>query len=179
VILLRWTDVLNAWFYRDHWLGHNSEFDFIFLHGTHHDAIPSGLLAVAENGFLEGFLRHTVGFPATFCNPIIACLNYTFEIKTDIDTHQYIPGIFPRISRHLLEIAQHATHHYGPLEPYSLGLKFDHPKVSEEFRNSFTSKSIPDGVKNSIRLDEQLTNFKWDNPTFERILSLYDKYHDS
>ncbi|HWU67428.1 MAG TPA: hypothetical protein VN046_01020, partial [Stenotrophobium sp.] len=31
---------LNDWFYRDHWLGHNSEFDFVYLHGTHHDALP-------------------------------------------------------------------------------------------------------------------------------------------
>lgn len=31
---------LNSWYYRDHWLGHNSEFDFIYLHGSHHDALP-------------------------------------------------------------------------------------------------------------------------------------------
>lgn len=60
----RWIRALNAWFYRDHWLGHNSEFEFIYIHGTHHDAIPSGMIAVAENGLLEGFLRFTVGAPA-------------------------------------------------------------------------------------------------------------------
>jgi hypothetical protein len=178
LILLKWTAVVNAWFYRDHWLGHNSEFDFVFLHGTHHDAIPSGLIAVAENGFLEGFLRHTLGFPATLCNPLIAFANYTFEIKTDIDTHQYIPGIFPKLPRQLLEVAQHSTHHYGPLEPYSLGLRLDHPNVPADFRRSYAFKSIPAGVRNSIRLDEQLTRFKWDNPTFRKLLELYDRYHE-
>src|SRR5215475_14289342 len=81
IVHLKWTKVLNAWFYRDHWLGHNSEFDFIFLHGSHHDAIPSGLIAVAENGFLEGLLRHTIGFPSTFYNPLVAFLIYMFDIK--------------------------------------------------------------------------------------------------
>jgi hypothetical protein len=170
----KWAKVLNSWFYRDHWLGHNSEVEFVFLHGPHHDAIPSGLIAVAENGYLEGFLRGTIGFPNAFYNPIIAFLSYTYEIKVDIDTHQYIPGIFPRMPRKLLQIAQHSTHHYGSLEPYSIGLKFDHPSVPEDFRNSYMGK--PDEIGNSIRLDEELTGFKWDNPTFRKILSLYDKY---
>ena len=176
LIHLQWAKVLNAWFYRDHWLGHNSEFDFIFLHGTHHDAIPCGLIAVAENGFLEGFLRHAVGFPATFYNPAVAFLVNTFDIKKDIDTHQYIPGIFPRMPRELMELAQHSTHHYGPLEPYSIGLNFDHPSASESFKKTY--RGTPEPIKNSIKLDEELTGFKWDNPTFRRILSLYDKYHN-
>jgi hypothetical protein len=176
IVEMRWAKLLNSWFYRDHWLGHNSEFEFVFLHGTHHDAIPSGMIAVAENGFLEGFLRHAIGFPNAFYNPVIAFVSYTYEIKVDIDTHQYIPGIFPRMPRKLLQIAQHSTHHYGPLEPYSIGLKFDHPSVSEDFRKSYMGK--PDEIGNSIRLDEELTGFKWDNPTFRQILSLYDKYHN-
>ena len=176
IVHMRWAKLLNSWFYRDHWLGHNSEFEFVFLHGPHHDAIPSGMIAVAENGFLEGVLRHTIGFPTPFYNPVVAFLSYTYEIKTDIDTHQYIPGIFPRMPRKLLQIAQHSTHHYGQLEPYSIGLKFDHPSVPEDFRNSYMGK--PDEIGNSIRLDEELTGFKWDNPTFRQILSLYDKYHN-
>jgi hypothetical protein len=170
----KWATLLNSWFYRDHWLGHNSEVEFVFLHGPHHDAIPSGLIAVAENGFLEGFLRQTIGFPNAFYNPVIAFLSYTYEIKIDIDTHQYIPGIFPRMPRKLLQIAQHSTHHYGSLEPYSIGLNFDHPSVPEDFRNSYMGK--PYEIGNSIKLDEDLTGFKWNNPTFGLILSLYDKY---
>ena len=64
----RWLKVVNSWFYRDHWLGHNSELEFIFLHGPHHDAIPSGLIAVGENGFLEGFLRFAIGSPVALHN---------------------------------------------------------------------------------------------------------------
>jgi hypothetical protein len=173
---MKWAKLLNSWFYRDHWLGHNSEFEFVFLHGPHHDAIPSGLIAVAENGFLEGFLRNTIAFPNAFYNPIIAFLSYTYEIKVDIDTHQYIPGIFPRMPRKLLQIAQHSTHHYGSLEPYGIGLNFSHPDVPEEFRNSYMGK--PDEIGNSIKLDEELTGFRWDNPTFRNILRLYDKYHN-
>jgi len=174
MIHLQWVKVLNAWFYRDHWLGHNSEFEFVFLHGPHHDAIPSGLIAVAENGFVEGFLRHTLAFPGTFYNPVVSFLVYTYDVKIDIDTHQYIPGIFPRMHREFLGVAQHSTHHYGPIEPYSFGLKLDHPSVSEEFKKAY--KRMPAGMRNSIELDEELTNFKWDNPTFRKILSLYDKY---
>ncbi len=175
VVELKWVKDHNAWFYRDHWLGHNSEFEFIFLHGPHHDAIPCGLIGAAEHGFLEGFLRATVAFPDPFYNPIIASIVYSWEVKQNIELHQYIPGIFPRLPRKLMEIAQHSTHHYGPLEPYSLGLKLDQPGISEDFKKTFDR--VPEEVKNSIKLDEELTGFKWDNPTHRKILSLYDKYH--
>ena len=74
VVYFKWVKAINAWFYRDHWLGHNSEVEFVFLHGTHHDAIPSGLIAVGENGFLEGFLRFTIGAPGAFFDPVTAFL---------------------------------------------------------------------------------------------------------
>ncbi len=175
IVYLKWYKVYNAWFYRDHWLGHNCEFEFVFLHGPHHDAIPSGLIAVGENGYLEGFLRYVVGEPIPFLSPAIAFVLYMLIIKIDIDTHQYIPGVFPRMERRFLEIAQHPTHHYGPLEPYSIGLKMDQPGTSEELRKTY--KLIPDELMNSAKLDEELTGFRWDNPTYRKILSLYDKYH--
>ena len=174
IVHWKWIKALNAWFYRDHWLGHNSELEFIYIHGTHHDAIPSGMVAVAENGFLEGFLRFTVGAPASFYNPVISFLFFTVEIKSDINLHQYIPGVFPRMPRRWMEIAQHSTHHYGLLAPYSIGMKLDQPGISEDRKKS--NSWYPDEVTNSIRLDEELTGFKWDNPIQRRILSLYDKY---
>jgi hypothetical protein len=174
IVHWKWIKALNAWFYRDHWVGHNSELEFIYLHGPHHDAIPSGMIAVAENGYLEGFLRFTVGAPATFYNPVISFMVYTMEIKSDIDVHQYIPGVFPRMPRRWMEIAQHSTHHYGLLAPYSIGMKLDQPGVSEDLKKS--NSRYPDEVTNSIRLDEKLTGFKWDNPIQQRTLSLYDKY---
>lgn len=174
IVHLKWLKTHNSWFYRDHWLGHNSEFQFIFLHGTHHDAIPSGLIAVAENGLLEGFMRFTLGSPVAFYNPVISFLVFTYEVKGDIELHQYIPGVFPRLERRFMEVAQHSTHHYGQLEPYSIGMKLDQPGVSEDYKKAFSR--FPDEITNGIKLDEELTGFQWDNPTQQRTLNLYDKY---
>jgi hypothetical protein len=174
VVHLKWLKGYNAWFYRDHWLGHNSELEFIYLHGMHHDAIPSGMIAVSENGFLEGFLRHSIGAPTSFYNPVITFMIHTIEIKADIKRHQYIPGVFPRLSIQYMAIIQHSAHHYGLLEPYGGGMKLDQPSVSEDYKKRYAR--YPDGLVNSIKLDEELTGFKWDNPVQETILSLYDKY---
>jgi hypothetical protein len=171
---LKFIHAINAWFYRDHWLGHNSELEFLYSHGTHHDAIPCGLIGVAGNGFLEGFLRHALGFPNPFYNPVIAFLFYTIEVKRDIQTHQYIPGVFPKLTRQFQEVSQHSTHHFGRLEPYGFALKLDQPGVSDEFKEGF--KGIPDTLKNSIGLDEQLTGFEWHNSRFKMYLELFDKY---
>jgi hypothetical protein len=174
IVHLKWAKAFNAWFYRDHWLGHNSEWEFIFLHGTHHDAIPSGLIAVAENGFLEGFLRFSIGSPVAFYNPVISFVIYMSDVKSDIELHQYIPGVYPRLSRRVMETFQHARHHYGPLEPYGIAIKVDQPGSSDDYKDMFPG--LPDELRNSAQLDEELTGFKWDNPTYRRILSLWDRY---
>jgi len=175
MVHLKWSKVFNAWFYRDHWLGHNSEFDFIFLHGPHHDAIPSGMIAVSENGLLEGFMRFTIGAPISFYNPFISFLLYTIEVAMDMRGHQYIPGVFPRMSREVMERFQHSTHHYGPLEPYSIASRLDRANDDPNSKTAYEFW-IPEEVRNSIALDEELTGFKWDNPTYRRTLSLWDKY---
>ena len=179
---LRWYSRTDTWFYRDHWLGHNSEINFIFLHGTHHDAIPSGLIAVGENGFLEGVIRFTMAIPTPFYNPLIAFLFVTMGIKANIDAHQFIPGIFPKLARSVLANNQHATHHYGSLEPYSVGIRpeyFDAPVASVRMAKRLLFRFIPvvPGEGNAIKLDEDLTGFKWDNPNYRKILNIYDKYH--
>jgi hypothetical protein len=174
VISLKFIKVINAWFYRDHWLGHNSEFEFVYLHGSHHDAIPSGLIGVAGNGFLEGFYRHAIGFPNSFFNPIVACALYTFEIKNDIDTHQYIPGIYPMLPKEFQQLTQHSTHHFGKLEPYGFAMKLDQDCISDEVKHSY--RKIPGEIANSAKLDEQLTGFKWDNSINRWYLDLIDKY---
>jgi hypothetical protein len=170
-----WLRAHNAWFYRDHWLGHNSELEFVLLHGTHHDAIPSGLIGVAEHGFLEGFLRGTLAFPDPFFNPLVAFLVYTGIVKRNIDAHQYIPGVFPKMPKGVMRIVQHSTHHFGSLEPYSFGLKVDQPGISEAFKKSV---KLPEELANSILLDEELNGFRWDNPTYQRTLALYEKYQN-
>lgn len=174
LIHLRWLREVNSWFYRDHWVGHNSELEFVYLHGPHHDAIPTGMIAVAGNGYLEGFLRFTLGSPVAFYNPLVAFGVFTFDVKTDIDLHQYIPGVFPYLPRRALEVGQHSTHHYGRLEPYSLALRVDRPDVEPSYRQRL--QKIPDELRNSLKLDEELTGFEWDNPTHRVTLGLWDKY---
>jgi hypothetical protein len=170
----RFLKVLNSWFYRDHWLCHNSELEFVYLHGSHHDAIPSGLIGVSGNGYLEGFLRHAVGAPGPFYNPLITFAVYGFELKGDIDGHQFIPGVYPHIPIEFQRINQHSTHHFARLEPYSFGLWLDQPGVSDAVRNGL--KFFPDEIRNAIELDEKLTSFEWHSPRYKRFLELYDKY---
>jgi hypothetical protein len=98
-----------------------------------------------------------------------------YEVANDVRTHQYIPGVFPRLSRQYIEIAQHSTHHFGKLAPYSFALKVDQPGVSESHKKATTKRLGPD-LANSIKLDEELISFQWDNPTYRTTLSLYDKY---
>jgi hypothetical protein len=164
----------NSWFYRDHWLGHNSELEFVYLHGPHHDAIPSAMIAVSGNGFLEGILRHSIGVPAPFFNPIGASLVYGLEVKTDMDLHQYIPGVFPRFQRLAVETNQHSTHHYGRLEPYSIAMKGDAPGMSAGVRKQV--RGVVSGLRTSIRLDEELSGFEWDNAIHRQTQRLYAKY---
>jgi hypothetical protein len=162
------------WFYRDHWLGHNAEIDFVYLHGPHHDAIPSGLIAVAGNGYLEGYLRGLVGFPTPFLNPVMAALFYTIDVKIDIDSHQFIPGIYPKIPKEFYEVTQHSTHHFGRIEPYGFAINLGLPGISEDTKKMF--KILPDELKYSIQQDEQLTGFEWDNNRHRWFLDLVDKY---
>ncbi len=171
---MKWMKSYNTWFYRDHWLGHNSELEFIYLHGTHHDAIPSALIAVAENGLLEGFLRFVIGWPVPFYTPVVCFAICMYDVKNDMELHQYIPGVYPRLSRRVMEVFQHSTHHYGSIEPYSVGAKLDQPTIPEAFKKRF--RRVPDGIMNSAKLDEELNGFKWNNPTYRRTLALYDKY---
>lgn len=167
----KWLRGINGWFYRDHWLGHNSELDFVYLHGSHHDAIPTGLIAVAGNGFLEGVLRNAVGHPTTFYNPIMACLAYSVEVRNDIAFHQFIPGIYPTLPYEFRQVGQHSTHHYGHLEPYGFAVKLDQPiEWSQGFLSLF--RGFPEEFKNSATLEEELTGFKWSNSRHEWFLNV-------
>ncbi|HEX6160168.1 MAG TPA: hypothetical protein VF111_08380, partial [Thermoanaerobaculia bacterium] len=106
--------------------------------------------------------------------PVLAFLVLTIEVQKDIEAHQYIPGVFPRLPRKVVEVSQHSTHHFGQIEPYSFGIKVDQPDA-ERYKNLF--RGLPDTLRNSAKLDEELTSFKWDNPTHRRTLSLYAKYN--
>ena len=176
VVFRQYNRTYNLWFYRDHWLGHNSELEFLYLHGPHHDAIPCGLIGVSGNGFLEGIFRHTVGNPMPLYGPITAFLLYSMEVLTDMHSHQYIPGIFPEMPRKFHEQAQHSTHHYGRLEPYGVGLKVDQAGGLGGRSRKLLGYLYPDELRTSYLLDTQLTDFQWDNPRHKRFLELFDKY---
>ena len=66
-------------------------------------------------------------------------------------------------------------HHYGLLEPYGFAIKIDQPNIPENIVIKLLKK-LPDEQRNSIKLDEQLTGFKWDNARFKWYLELVDKY---
>jgi hypothetical protein len=53
-------------------------------------------------------------------------------------------------------------------------MNLDAPDASETAKKRFASLS--GRMKYSVRLDEKLTGFQWDNPTYRLTRSLYDKY---
>ena len=164
IIETRFNKVLNDWFYRDHWLGHNSEVEFVYLHGTHHDAIPCALIGVGENGHLEGVFRQIIGFPVIYYNPLVAFVLQSIGSYGNMIMHQYIPGIFPGIARNVE--MHHSVHHYGKLEPYSVG----------GFYGGELLKRFPDELKYALKLDQQLTGYRRENKTYRWYLDLLDKY---
>lgn len=171
-----YTNGFGRWYYRDHWLGHHSELDFLYLHGPHHDALPSGLIGVSGNGPLEGLVRHSVGVPTSLFNPVFASILHTFEVFGDIVYHQYIPTVFPsnKNSRKIHEALQHSVHHMLRLEPYGLAFKFSTaPAAPGEKRERLP---IPDSFSNAVGLDEELTGYDWNNPYARKYLELFDKY---
>lgn len=170
----KYLKAINSWFYRDHWLGHHTEADFVYLHGSHHDAIPSGLIGVAGNGILEGFTRHGLGAPTTFFNPLMSALVNSLEVKGDIDEHQYIPGVYPKAGLARQTVAQHSMHHFGRLKPYGFGMGVDQPGASKAYAAKL--KYLPDEVKNGIKLEEQLDGYEWDSKLYADYLALVAKY---
>lgn len=170
----RFLKVVNLWFYRDHWTSHHSELEFVYLHGQHHDAIPSGLIGVSENGVLEGVLRHTIGSPGIFYNPVVDFLVHGIDLKIGIDGHQYIPGVYPRISKGIQMINQHSLHHFGMIKPYGPAVKFDQPGVPEDVLA--WSRRLTEDQRNSVQLDEKLNGYEWNNPRHQKYLELYEKY---
>lgn len=107
----------NSWALREHWLGHHDLFEFNYLHGPHHDALPVGMIAVSDHGPLEGLLRHSFGMFDSFLCPPLAAYTWTISVKWDIDGHQYVPGVFPW-SFPIVDIGyHHAEHHFLSMHP--------------------------------------------------------------
>jgi hypothetical protein len=123
---------------------------------------------------LEGFTRHGLAAPTTFFNPIISTLVNSYEIKGDIDAHQYIPGIYPKADIDRQRLAQHSMHHFGRLEPYSFGMSAEQPGANPEYIKKL--KYLPEELKNSIKLDQQLDHFEWNSKAHADYLELVSKY---
>ena len=97
-------------------------FEFNYMHGPHHDALPCGMIAVADNGPLEGVVRHYLGHFDSFLAPPHAFFQWTKTVVRDMVGHQYIPGVFP----FAFSVAQigvhHIEHHYLSLYPIGNGI---------------------------------------------------------
>lgn len=108
---------LNEWFVRDHWLAHHLRFDFCYLHGPHHDALPLSLIAVADNGPLEGLARHALGHFDSWCSPLFAAFRFTKTVIRDMVGHQYVPGVLPYAASVVQYGVHHVEHHYLCMYP--------------------------------------------------------------
>lgn len=113
------SELFDRWYYRDHWLGHHRECDFVYLHGPHHDAIPVSFMSSAETGMLEAPIRSILGHPDIYFHPFYACY---FITRTTIEVmvgHQYVPGVWPYASTVVNMGIHHYEHHMRSLKPYS------------------------------------------------------------
>ncbi|CAD7924959.1 unnamed protein product [Amoebophrya sp. A120] len=127
---------LNDWYIRDHWLGHFSKIGFSYMHGPHHDCLPVGFIAVADNGPLEGMVRHFFGHFDSFCCPPFACFRWTKTIIRDIVGHQYVPGVLPWSFSVVDYGVHHVEHHYLSMYPLGNGIEHDpDPRNNLEVEN--------------------------------------------
>jgi hypothetical protein len=104
-------------FYAVHYREHHSSGLFTLFHGSHHDAIPSGLLSGGtEVGFVEGFCQGLL-----HCHPL-KCPTSLWDVGINfyknILYHHYIPGVFPYSQLIVAEEVHHVVHHYMHLVPY-------------------------------------------------------------
>jgi hypothetical protein len=125
----------NRWFAGDHARAHTSRFWFTVFHGTHHDAIPSGLIGGAGgNGFLEGVHRSIACFWFLQGGVLFLGIFGPIGVVHDMMVHQYIPGVFPFCRNVLVARAHHALHHFFTLEPLSVGSQ---RALEEDVRNGY------------------------------------------
>lgn len=103
-----------------HTADHKSRFNFAVLHGHHHDAIPSALMAAGESGFVESIDRGISYL--TFLGSAIwtLCINALMTAANMVG-HQYIPGVYPYSKYTVQTKLHHVVHHYGSLRPLGLG----------------------------------------------------------
>jgi len=145
---------LNDWYIKDHWLGHHDKFSFNYFHGPHHDALPSSIIAIGDNGMLEGTVRHFFGHFDSFQVPPLAFWHFTRQIVRNMVGHQYVPGVFPFSFSVLEHGVHHVEHHYLSLYPVGNGIEGDpDPRNNCEVESWLSTKP---GAKASYRADNQI-----------------------
>jgi hypothetical protein len=99
---------------------HRGRFEFAVFHGHHHDAIPSGIMAGLEAGFVEAIDRGA-WLAACLDSVVVRLIVVTINSIRNIIGHQYIPGVFPYSRTVINWRVHHISHHYGSLLPLGLG----------------------------------------------------------
>jgi hypothetical protein len=107
---LEYQDIINQ-FYRNHSKDHYDNNFFVFIHGSHHDAIP--ISVISAHGFWEACLASQLD---NACGPIVALLRCSSTWHS-YRTHQYVPGVFPFSKYVVASKVHHVEHHYFKLLP--------------------------------------------------------------
>lgn len=105
------------------------------------------MIAVADNGPLEGLLRHFLGHFDSFCIPPTAAFRWLETMIKDIVGHQYVPGVFPWSFPAIKAGVHHVEHHYLQLWP--LGNGFDEAQKEEKHNNCQLDTWLSDGYYTS------------------------------
>jgi hypothetical protein len=113
-------DSYAKWYEINHTRGHASRFYFTVFHGTHHDTIPSGLLATTGTGLIESIHRSLVRLHFLQSASLFLTVKTIPTIFMDVVAHQYIPGVFPYAKTGVKVKSHHSIHHYLSLLPLSI-----------------------------------------------------------
>jgi len=155
---------MNWSVYERHKEGHQSRMGFNYLHGMHHDGLPSALIAIGEAGALEGMIN-CVDIPGESCfhSHLFLASEATKKVLKNMIMHQYIPGVFPYV-RCVIQVDQHhSEHHYLSMKPLSMGMNLKLKEV--------------DGELNLLQLEGP--NYNTDNDTWNGLVAATAKYEDS
>ena len=95
---------------------HKSRFHFAVLHGPHHDAIPTAVMAASETGFCEAIDRGIHLWLFTY-SVLALVLLLSLAVPVNMLGHQYVPGVFPFSGLVMRQATHHVAHHFGSLRP--------------------------------------------------------------
>jgi len=129
-------------YYILHWQYHNSRFQFIYFHGSHHDCIPSSLGASDfGDGFLGSIFMNMANCGIWLNGPLNVFSFFFQHSHLNMLSHQYIPGVYPYCDLIVKTDDFHMEHHYLRMEPLGLGTESWYPdKILDNFCPSKESR---------------------------------------